>query len=48
MIENCNGKIVTSRVTIVTRNSCEMCRDTLKNIDSSAKICENYKPEHNA
>jgi hypothetical protein len=25
-----------------------MCRDTLKNKDSLAKICENCKPEHNA
>jgi len=25
-----------------------MCCDTLKNKDNSAKICENYKPEHNA
>ncbi len=40
IIENCNGKIVTGRITIVTRNSCEMCCDTLKNKDSSVKICE--------
>ena len=47
-IEDCNGKIVTGRITIVTRNSCEMCCDTFNNKDSLAKICENYKPEHNA
>ena len=48
IVENCNGKIVTGRITIVTRNSCEMCCDTLKNKDSSAKIRESYKPEHSA
>jgi hypothetical protein len=41
------AKVVTGRVTIVTRNSCEMCCDTLKNRDSLAKVCENCKPEHN-
>jgi hypothetical protein len=48
IVENCNGKIATGRITIVTRNSCEMCCDILKNKYSLAKTCENYRPEHNA
>ncbi len=30
IMENCNGKVVTDRSTVVIRNSCEMCCDTFK------------------
>ena len=38
IMENCNGKIVIGKITIDTRNSCEMCCDTLKNKDKQESV----------